>query len=412
MKKRYIIVLILLLILVILYNNKKELYRLYIKYDIEQDAVKLLNDLNFKTKYFEKSRKWLLYATTETINKYDISDVLKEYSDKVNSCYLKKKYNMQFEEKDYRRGVFYSELNNQIQLTYMPNAIYDYIIDNITEEQIENYEPEKLKNELTEEFRKLFLYENDKWYIYSDKSQRIELPYNVYIDYKADDKVLKNNISKFTSMKIDCKLDEILSENERDYPVKNIILKYIDNNGNKQVSNGDMYINRNKVNGKYVYSYVLDIQELFYTQSQSAEIRFGQHDYDNWREERIRFEKEEIKRQESIDPSTIVVDTQIKRIKEFQKYNEFNNHNQFASIIVETYKDGSKKSFFRKFIVFDDETGIHIKEEYMKRELPYKNKSIDEVMELYINDKEQYSIDEELLKNGNALVEFESYTRP
>lgn len=405
MKKRYIIVLIILLILVILYSNKKELYRLYIKYDIEQDAVKLLNDLNFKTKYFEKSRKWLLYATTETINKYDISDVLKEYSDKVNSCYLMKKYNKQFEEKDYRRGVFYSELNNQIQLTYMPNAIYDYIIDNITEEQIENYEPEKLQNELTEEFRKLFLYENDKWYIYSDKSQRIELPYNVYIDYKADDKVLKNNISKFTSMKIDCKPDEILSEKERDYPVKNIILKYIDNNGNKQVSNGDMYINRNKVNGKYVYSYVLDINELFYTQSQSAEIRFGQHDYDNWREERIRFEKEEIKRQESIDPGTVLVNQHGIDIEMFKKYN------QFASIIVNEYEDGTKKSFFNKCILTKLENGKN-HEEYMKRELPYKNKSIDEVMELYINDKEQYSIDEELLKNGNALVEYESYTRP
>ena len=45
----------------------------------------------------------------------------------------------------------------------------------------------------------------------------------------------------------------------------------------------------------------------------------------------------------------------------------------------------------------------------MERELPYKNKSIDEVMELYVNDKEQYIIDEELLKGNPPLVEYKSH---
>ena len=104
---------------------------------------------------------------------------------------------------------------------------------------------------------------------------------------------------------------------------------------------------------------------------------------------------------EEEDLSTISINQSFKDIEMFKKYN------QFAEIIVVTYKDDSKKSFFRKSSDFITEDGKkHV--EYMERELPYKNKSIDEVMELYVNDKEQYIIDEELLKGNPPLVEYKS----
>ena len=122
---------------------------------------------------------------------------------------------------------------------------------------------------------------------------------------------------------------------------------------------------------------------------------FGQKDFDKY------LEAQQVP---GPDPSTIQVDEQSMEIEMFKKYN------QYAEIIVFEYEDGSKKSIFRKCSV-TKKPDIIIRD-YMKRELPYKNKSLKEVMELYINDKDQYSIDEELLKTGKALVKYESYRRP
>ena len=120
---------------------------------------------------------------------------------------------------------------------------------------------------------------------------------------------------------------------------------------------------------------------------------------------------EEAKIENEPEPSEIIVDTDFRRIDIFKKYNRYNNCEQYASIMVDTYEDGSSKSYFRKFIVIKNENEESVNE-YMQRELPYRNKKIDEVMELYLNDKEQYIIDEELLKYGNELVEYKKFTLP
>ncbi len=161
----------------------------------------------------------------------------------------------------------------------------------------------------------------------------------------------------------------------------------------------DVNRQRDEKNGKYKYNYKLDTEKLSHLFSiPSAAIgyfTFGQTDYDEY-----------LKAQQvpDPDPSTIQVDEQSMEIEMFKKYK------QYAEIIVFVYEDGSTKSIFRKCNITKLENKTI--RDYMKRELPYKNLSIKEVMELYVNDKAQYSIDEELLKTGNALVKYESYTRP
>lgn len=397
----------------IIFINIKNIKRFYIKCDLERDLLNLFRDIDYDTKYFTDSVDRLIFWTTETKHKYDVTDSIEDYIYKIDRCYRIKKFNEDSEESYKYQNAYYKQFNyerkkNDYKKYYYLFSIdlnsamyYRFIIDNITKEQIDNYNQVKLRNELINDLKTKFKYEDGRWTIESDEMIKIDLPYNVTVGLTPPEKITHNNVKEYLKVKIKCHLNNILSEGKEDNIKLPFELTYIDTDNKKNVKELKIIVGRHKDSSgsKYRYNYNIGEEELARLFSiPSAAIgyfTFGQKDYDTY----LKAQQEP-----EPDPSTIQVDEQSMEIEMFKKYK------QFAEIIVFVYQDGSTKPIFRKCSItkFENKTI----RDYMKRELPYKNKSLKEVMELYINDKEQYSIDEELLKTGKALVKYESYTRP
>lgn len=388
---------ILIIICVIFIFGGKIFKKEIIKYQISTELLKFFNEEK-ETKYLGDDQIiWLKDAKQNVNNTYDISDFIDYYISLVDKC-IEVKLGLS----NFNNYKVYELLNRSykgISIVGMIDWYYQYMVDHITDKDVELYQKNEINTELIKKLEQKIDYRNSKWEISGDDVKTVELDYGLYFEYKPNirrDEVKPLKINKITLLNNPSEIDI-----NKEYLIVNI--KYVDRNNERKEK--DVYV---KIIDKS--KMLLDIRDfcgLYYWNPSPATIYIKNHDYDNWQRARNEHEEEVIRLERETDPSTVLVDQGIRRIKKFEKYNRFNNHDQYASIITDVYKDGSSKAFFRKFISIDDENGKCIREEYMKRELPYKNKTIDEVMELYINDKEQYSIDEELLKTGKQLVEYE-----
>ena len=408
MKNIKCILLVFVIFGIVLFNFKN-INRLYLKCDMEKDLLNMFRDIDYNTKYFADSEDLFIYWMTDTKHRYDVTNSIEDYLYKIDRCYRIKKYQEDINE-DYKNKKAYDELFNfkrkkrdfkKYNYLFENNLnpmYYEFVIKKITKEQIDNYDQIELRRELIEDLKTKFVYEDDRWVIESNERIEIDLPYNVIIGLTPDGKITNNNAKKYTSIKIKSPLTNILSEGKEDNIKLPFELTYIDEDNKKNVKELYIDVNRQKDenSGKYKYSYKLDlvkISNLFSIPSVRRYFTFGHKDYNEY----IKTQQEP-----EPDPSTIEVRTEFRDVEMFEKYK------QYAEIYVIEYADGSSRAFFRKHINYMVNEKRKVGK-FMRRELPYKNKTIEEVMELYLNDKEQYSIDEELLKNCIELVKYDSY---
>ena len=410
MKKVKYILLVLILFVIVLVNLKN-INRLYIKCDIEKDLLNLFKNTDYDTKYFADSVDMLIYWTTETKHRYDVTDGIEDYLYKIDRCYRIKKFNEDTKEVYSNQKAYYKIFNfekkkhdlkkyNYLLINYLnPGNHYRFVMNNITKEQIDNYDQIKLREELIKDLKTKFIYEDNRWVIESAERIKINLPYNITVGLTPNGKITNNNAKEYKKIKIKCPLKDILNEGKEEKIKLPFELTYIDIDNRKNVKELNIDVSRQKdeKNGKYEYNYKIDIDNLAHLFSiPSAAIgyfTFGQKDFDKY------LEAQQVP---GPDPSTIIVDERSMEIEMFKKYK------QYAEIIISKYEDGSINSYFRKCESIIDENGKK-KVVYMERELPYKNKPLLEIMKLYINDKEQYTIDEELLKGNKPIVKYRIY---
>ncbi len=381
-----------------------------LKKDIANGIKDYLNEGKYCKYLPDDQMIWLDNAKSENTNNYDITEFVNYIIDTSKKCVATKlgEYNID-EHKEYIRIVPSYEGIKIVEMSDRYYANPKYMMGYTTDDDIKLYKNDKLEEKIQSELKSKLDYKDGRWYVGGNESKKIDLIYGLYVNYTPDNRIENIKPKKILNIKIlNSFIDKIGYDDIRHIDLN---IKYVSNNNDEvEIKKGMGIFVNDKLHfdlqglASLYYSYPKErtwpkLQVCHYTQdAEDAEFRA--------------WEKAKIKAEEERDPSTILVDTDFRRIEKFKKYNKYNNHSQYASIMLETYEDGNTKSYFRKFIVIDDENGKHIREEYMQRELPYKNKSIDEVMELYLNDKEQYSIDEELLKTGNALVKYERYTQP
>ena len=377
-----------------------------LKRDIENSIMNFLNE-GKHCKYFgEYQLDWLEQVKKGNVNNYDITEFVNYFIEtSIRSIETKLGMNHQKEFIKYEKSVqsHYKDIS-VVSLCYW---FYKYFDKYITEEDVELYKNKKIKQRIINELKNKLDYSDGKWYVRGNENKKIDLLYGFYLNYIPDNRLEKIKPKSILNIKV---LNKYLSRISYD---KNrsidVLIKYIDYEDNIIEAKERISIHIRDIEHLNVES----LSTLYYEYPNKwilSQLQVSHYSKDAEDEEYREWERLRI--EDDLDPSTILADTNFKRIEIFKKYNKYNNCEQYASIMVDTYEDGSSKSYFRKFIVITDEDGKHIREEYMQRELPYKNKSIDEVMELYINDKEQYSIDEELLKNGNELVEYKKFTLP
>jgi len=375
-----------------------------LKKDIANGIKNFLNEGEYCKYLPEDQMIWLDNAKRDNVNNYDITEFVNYLIDTCKKCVSSKLGEYKIKEHTiYKRTIPSYE---GITIVDMMDWYYtkpNYMMAYITNEDIELYKNDKLEEKIHNELKNKFEYKDGKWYVGGNESKKIELVYGLYANYTPDNRVEKVKPKMVTNVMINEKYIQNLGYKGR--RMMNITIEYVNDN-NERIKYSDRVGFSEKDKNHFdlawfspmYYSYPKErkrtwpkLQVCHYTQdAEDAEFRA--------------WEKAIIKAEEERDPSTIQVDEQSMEIEMFKKYN------QYAEIIVFEYEDGSKKSIFRKCSV-TKKPDIIIRD-YMKRELPYKNKSLKEVMELYINDKDQYSIDEELLKTGKALVKYESYRRP
>ena len=382
--------------------NKKTIDLMLLKSDMEKDAINLLNDFDYKTKYFADDVDELIYKCSKTIHRYDITSSVEEYLYKIDKCYRMKKFNEDFNDTSnriYNKKPMDRKKYNYCYTSVLNQELCKFATKTISKKQLEEYEPTKLRNDLIDRLKKKFKFEDDRWIYEGEEKKKIDLQYGVYIGFTPDEKKTRDDIKKYIKINLKCPLEDLRSEGDKKEYIIPFELTYIDKKNKKHIESLVLPVSKRKKNAEdnqYIYSYKLSsaISKLTSTNiGKISYLTFGQYDFDDDLAFQTALEEEDL--------STISINQSFKDIEMFKKYN------QFAEIIVVTYKDDSKKSFFRKSSDFITEDGKkHV--EYMERELPYKNKSIDEVMELYVNDKEQYIIDEELLKGNPPLVEYKS----
>ncbi len=405
MKRILKISIFIIFILTIIIFNRGIIERELLKISVSNELKDYLNN-GKETKYLtEDQMQWLKFAKNKVFNRYDITDFVTYYINMIKDCVKEKSGSSNIRK--------YSEYK-KILLPWEGITIYsadgnsyiDGIKESITEKDIVLYQSGTIKEKaftkkLVEEFSRFLTFDevSQLWYIEGNEDKTIELPYGLYIKYEPNKRKERVKPKKVLQVKI---LNEDLHklDYKKSMPVQ-MIVKYINND--------DIVEEKKCIFGlKDKERIVLTpngFSNMYFYEANRAEIVLHSHSYDE--ELRRRNEKEEERVRisnelEARDPSTVQIDYDIKRIEMFKKYN------QYAQIDVVTYKDGSKKSFFRKHTSYVNDEGRKIMR-YMKRELPYKDVTIEEAYELYINDKEQYSIDEELLKGNQPLVEYISY---
>ena len=402
MRRRIMVVLSIIAFVILSIFAVKIVKSELLKKDIAKGIKDFLNEGKYCKYLPDDQMIWLNNAKSDNVNNYDITEFVNYIIETSKKCVAAKigEYNIN-EHTIYKRVIPSYE---GITIVDMMDWFYtkpNYMMAYITEEDIELYKNNKLEEKIQNELKNKLDYKDGKWFVGGSRSKKIDLMYGLYIDYTPDNRIENVKPKKVLNIKT---LNNFIEK--IDYSNVNHIdvdIKYIDN------SNAEVDIKKGMgINIKDKTHFDLQgLASLYYSYPKERtwpKLQIHHYTKDKEDEEYREWERANIKAEEERDPSTIQVDEQSMEIEMFKKYN------QYAEIIVFEYEDGSKKSIFRKCSV-TKKPDIIIRD-YMKRELPYKNKSLKEVMELYINDKDQYSIDEELLKTGKALVKYESYRRP
>lgn len=398
MKKRILIVLsVILLVLLSVYTVKKVKSEL-LKRDIANSIKDFLNEGKY-CKYFGNYQlDWLETVKRGNVNNYEITEFV-NYFIETSKRSIETRLGMNNEKE-------YAAYKKIVQTQYKDISIvslcywyYKYFANYITENDIELYKNNKLEEKIKNELKNKLDYKDGKWYIGGNKNKQIDLLYGFYLNYIPDNRVEKIKPKKILDIKILNKYLHKISYNE-DKSI-DVLIKYIDLEDNIIECNNKISIHvRDKE-----HLNVESLSILYYEypgEWKLSQLEIHHYSKDKEDEEYREWERANIKAEEERDPSTIEVDEQSMEIEMFKKYK------QYAEIIISIYEDGSINSYFRKCESIVAENGKK-KVVYMERELPYKNKPLLEVMKLYVNDKEQNTIDEELLKGNKPLVEYRIY---
>lgn len=191
--KRHIIVCSFILVLIILFFfTHKQIYRIYLMNQIKNDII---NDLNGKfgkrTSEITKSDYYIFNQPIEELNRYDINDLINKYIEIVKDAIEFKRGNKDISEK----CLGYEQINNPREIRWGQDVLmsYDAIMEavakNLTQQDIINYESGLFNELLIEKLKNCLDYQEKdgkiEWQINSIKDERIELPYDSYIDYVA-----------------------------------------------------------------------------------------------------------------------------------------------------------------------------------------------------------------------------------
>ena len=342
---------------------------------------------------------WLNNAKSDSVNNYDITEFVNYIIETSKKCVAAKigEYNIT-EHTIYKRIVPAYE---GITIVDMMDWYYtkpNYMMAYITNEDIELYKNDKLEERLQNELKSKLDYKNGKWYVGGKESKKIDLIYGLYVNYTPDNRI--ENVKPKNILKIKLLngfIKKIGYNNERHIDLN---IKYINNNNEEFDVKKGMGI---YVNDKAHFD-LQGLASLYYSYPKERtrpKLQIHHYSKDAEDAEYREWERAKIKAEEERDPSTIIDHWDVRIIDKFKKYSDQ------PALQVDYMEDGSINAYIRLYL--PNKKNGAIVNEYKKRKLPYNvNMPIEKVMEKYLSDEEQFAADENFLKNGVVLYEYET----
>lgn len=386
-KKIWIIVFIIILSIIIVIIKPLKIIK---KIEIEKEVVSFLNTGKIVKWIDEDDIDDLNFAMDSDVNSYNIDDFVKHFIDYIDKCILIKLNKL---DKTSIKGLLIKGNYKNLTITF-DNRYLDSILSRIDDDDVKIYNSGLLEKDLIKQLEKVIEHRSNdmyqEWYITGNSNQRIELPYNLYIDYTPNDKVNHNDIEEVLS----CNITESLNNLDN---IKNnggdIKCTLVYRNNKNEINQLSRVLLVNNVDNKLKYSTRVFMQNLLYTQNNNPTMHIGQHDYDKEREEWAR-EVDEMERLRHEDDGNEVVEEDWTMIPEFEKYandvslclrkHETGKSSVNIVLLKRVIEDGKLKMIARDYI------------------LPYEDVTTkEEALERYLTDEEHFKADEEWLKDGN-----------
>ena len=348
----------------------------------EKDVAKFYNgESKLKNEVFtDYSYQWLDYAYKEAPREYEINDMIIDFINCVN-----KSIQFKIDKKKITFSPYFKSANiDVVGVKGIRDDYIKYIAQLLTEEDIEDYTNNIFIQKLIKELEKKFIHKSSKeyedWYIANDKDKRIELPYNIYYDFKHNGKILKNKIQHINSIKISQKQPYMCS------------IEYTDVTGNIEKEEILMITTSYKNSDKIDYA-LPSLGELFYTNGTNPTLTAGQHDYDEEQKERSRQDEERARLQMEDEANEVVKEEWI-GIPQFDNYTKDANlclrkhitgrYSVQLVLLKRILENDKPKKITRNYTIFYDD--VTTKEEALER---------------YLSDKEHFDADEAWLKEWN-----------
>ena len=261
-------------------DNNRRLYM--------SNAIRDFLNNETETDFFdEKDKEYINYAKKNNVNKYDITDFINNYIDIVNRSVKAKIdgadncngfYYTSYNPKDVSY-IYYEKTTDKYRDIYIhglePN-IAKYIIKNVTNKDIIDYNSGTFNKKIIIQLNKVFKFNNNNWFIESDDDLHIELPYNVYINYVSDKKKIINEIKEFLEVEI---LKGEIKKIKEKKPTINVRYKFETIDG--KIINGETILGVQYNDSSDIKFNANYFAHLYCTLGNHAEIKTGQHDYDD-----------------------------------------------------------------------------------------------------------------------------------
>ena len=280
----YIFIFIVVTILIIIINP----YKRFRKSQLEKELLEAINNGIIGNDISENFRYEYKFAVNDNTNEYLIDDFIKYYVDLLDTCILIKKGKKNTW--DIREFFVRGDFMNLTVTRCSDDRFAKYIVDNITEKDVEAYDNNLYVKMILDDLEKIFIHKSDKdfedWYLSGNENKIIDLHYNYYITYTPNDKKNNNDFVKLLDFKIISPLNTIDVFDKKNNTLESKI-KYITNSGD--IKELKRVVILEKKDDNVYYSPEVYLSSLYYSQTIKPTISPGQHDYDA-EEERIRKE--------------------------------------------------------------------------------------------------------------------------
>lgn len=234
-------------------------------YNRLKEEKEILSALNSDIQYeyiTDNEMKAHIKAKENESEEYDITPIIKNYIENVNLCVKNHLKN------DNEYSIIEYSLSSSLVMHGLRKEGFEYIYNLITDEDINKYKLGIFDADLIKELQGILKYKYDdniiKWYIENDMDKNIELPFNTYIKFIHSDKK-SNNVRRIKSVRF---------VDEKDF---NCIVVYEKND--EKVYTEKLYINTKNYKNKKKYL-INGFNKIYYSQTQTPRLTFGQHDYD------------------------------------------------------------------------------------------------------------------------------------